>query len=191
MTEFDKFLVVEKLDIHNYVPWSIKMKFFLVTKGLWGAVNGTEDEIDHAKSEKALALIGLNVKDHHLSTINAYETAGEAWEKLQSTYRAKTEARRMQLRRELTSLRLREDRNSYEPLTKYFSRALDIRDQLEAIGQTVDAQDLKLAVLSGLPSTYDTAMQILTMAKETADLPELLSLLLPVEQTKLVENMLM
>jgi len=175
MTDTEK-VTIGKFDVYNYIPWSIKIKFLLVTKGLWAAIDGAET--DDIKSQKALALIGLHVKDHHLSTINACRTAKEAWDKLQTTYKAKTEARRMQLRRDLTSLRMHDG----EPLTKYFSRATDIRDQLEAIGHTVDKDDLRLAILSGLPKEYETAVQIIVMTHTATELPELLHKLLPIEQ---------
>lgn len=48
---------VELLDVDNYGTWRSKMKFFLITKGLWTAVTG--DSVDEEKDGKALAQIGL------------------------------------------------------------------------------------------------------------------------------------
>ena len=45
---------VELLDVDNYATWRSKMKFLLITKGLWTAVTG--DSMDEEKVAKALAL---------------------------------------------------------------------------------------------------------------------------------------
>ena len=108
MADTDKFLV-EKLGVGNYATWSIKMKHLLIHKGLWTAVATGEG----ASDEKALALIMLTVQDFHLSTLAECETAKEAWDKLASTYKAKSLARRTMLRKELTSLKM----DANEPLT--------------------------------------------------------------------------
>jgi gag-polypeptide of LTR copia-type len=47
-------------------------------------------------------LILLNVRDQHLSTVRRCSTAKEAREALQKVYATKNEARRLQLKRELT-----------------------------------------------------------------------------------------
>lgn len=105
--------VVERLDVDNYATWSIRMQAYLMVKGLWDVVAG--DSTDAAADKKALAQIILHVMDHHLSTLVACPTAKDAWEALKATYEAKTNARKLLLRRELTQLKM----GATEPLTVY------------------------------------------------------------------------
>ncbi|GAB4823785.1 hypothetical protein N2152v2_010831 [Parachlorella kessleri] len=95
---------VELLDVDNYATWRSKMKFLLITKGLWAAVVG--DSIDRDEDAKALALIGLHVKDLHLPVLERCTTAKGAWEQLEAVYQAKSNARKRQLRKELSQLRM-------------------------------------------------------------------------------------
>ena len=75
-------VVIEPLDVENYGTWSLRMKALLVHKGLWKAVEGSSGTSTD-DSDKALALVMLNVKDHHLTTLASCKTAKEAWESLQ------------------------------------------------------------------------------------------------------------
>jgi dienelactone hydrolase len=77
------------------------MKALLISKGLWTAVVA-ETPSDATQDQKALAQIILHVKDHHLMTVGNCDTAKIAWETLKNTYEAKTNARKLLLRRELT-----------------------------------------------------------------------------------------
>ncbi len=118
--------VVEPLDIDNYGVWKTRMEAYLVSKGLAGplttdppedaAARAAWDEVDG----KAKALIIMSVKDHHLATLVQSESTKQAWQALESMFQAKTNARRLQLRREMNDLR----KEGGEPLTKYINRAL-------------------------------------------------------------------
>ena len=104
---------IDPLGVDNYKVWSQKIKFLLISKDLW---EGIEDPSKHeAQSRKALSIIGLNVENHHLGEIEACKTAKEAWELLETTYKSKTNARKMQLRLEMQSLKMR----SGEPVSMY------------------------------------------------------------------------
>ena len=82
----------------NFATWRPKMKFLLITKGLWTPIAG--NNTDAEKDAKALALIGLHVKDHHLPVLDRCTNAKSAWEQLESTFQAKSSARKLQLRKE-------------------------------------------------------------------------------------------
>ncbi|GAQ92838.1 hypothetical protein KFL_011620050 [Klebsormidium nitens] len=70
-----------------------------------GRVAGTVQK----KAKKALSIIGLNVEDHHLGSIEECKTAKEAWDLLEKTYKSKTNAKKMQLRQELHSLKMKSE----------------------------------------------------------------------------------
>ena len=179
MSELDKY-GVKKLDVDNYATWAVKMRFLLVTKGLWDAVRARGDGegvVDAADDAKALALIGLCVEDHHLPTVEDCETARQAWQALESVYRARSMALVLKLKRELSQLSKRPG----EGITKYIARARSVRDQLQAAGHAVSAEDVVLAVLAGLPSEYDMLVTVLENADAAPSLDEVLAKALLVE----------
>lgn len=177
MSDLDRF-AVDKLDVDNYATWAMQMKFYLITKKLWKAISGaTADERNEADA-MALAYIGLSVRAHHLPVIARSETAKEAWETLEKLYKDKSNAKRLQLKRELTQLQMA----AGESVIKYVARAENIRDQLQAAGTEVTSDDLVLSVLSGLPREYDTIVRIITSSKDKLDLAVVTPQLLQEEQ---------
>ena len=176
MSDVDRF-AIERLDVDNYATWSTRMRLLLVSKGLWTAVKG-QLSVDSNTDEQALAFIGLCVRDHHLPTIARCETAKQAWEALEAVYQARSTARRLQLKRELNSLKKRPD----EELTKYVARAKDIRDQLAAAGKGPDDQEVTMSLLAGLPSEYDVLVTVLETSDTLLDPDSVLAKLLTVEQ---------
>jgi len=151
---------VELLGPHNYITWRARMRFHLTAKDLWAAIVG--DNPSAAISAKALAQIGLYVKPELLSTIERCTTAKEAWDTLQRIYQANTVARKLQLRRELNTIKMA----TTETLTQYFTRGQDIQDQLRAMGHNVDDTDVAFALLAGLPSTFDTIITVIENGTE-------------------------
>ena len=182
MADIDKISAIEKLDVDNYATWSIRMRALLITKGLWGVCKETPADLEagRAPDEKALAMIILCVKDCHLSTLAKCQTAKEAWDTLEQVYQAKSNARRLQLKRELNALSKGED----EPLTSYVARAKAIRDQLVAVGHTISDEDVVLPLLAGLPAEYDTLVEILLASDDKLDLEKVQAKLLQVEQRR-------
>ena len=175
-SEIDK-PVVERLDVDNYATWKTRMRFLLITKGLWSAISA--EEVDPDTDLKALAQIGLYVKEHHLATLERFATAKAAWQHLEELYQAKSNARKLHLRKELTQLKMR----TAEPLTKYVARAQDIQAQLRAAGHEVGDTEVAWSVLAGLPSEYDTVVTVLETATERdMRLDDILPKLLQVEQ---------
>eukprot|EP00951_Prasinocladus_malaysianus_P029991 scaffold279837_cov17-Prasinocladus_malaysianus.AAC.1 len=81
-------------------------------------------------NEKALAEIGLHVKDHHLPLVAGCTRAQEAWSKLEGIYKSRGQARKIQLRKELNTLR----KEPSEPVSKYVARAKALKQELAAIG---------------------------------------------------------
>jgi hypothetical protein len=135
------------------------MRFVLVNKGLWSAVetDAPDDSASQAeknayqeKSLKALALIGLSVEDYHLATVGNAASAKAAWEALKNLYAQQSMALVVDLKRSLGDLRLKQG----ESITEYIGRAVEIQSQLQAAGHTLSDQDLILQVLCGLPDEY-------------------------------------
>ena len=68
--------VVERLDVDNYATWRVRMRFLLISRGLWSAVMG--EDVNAENDLKALALLGLYVKEHHLPLMERCKTVGNA-----------------------------------------------------------------------------------------------------------------
>lgn len=167
---------VELLDVDNYATWEQRMKYLLITRGLWTAV-ASNGGVDPDTDQKALALIGLYVKEHHLTALKRCKTAREAWQQLEAVYQAKSNARKLQLKRELAQLKM----GTAEPLTKFVARAIDIQDQLRAAGHEISDQEVAWAVLAGLPPQYDMMATVLTATEKDLRLDDILPKLLQVE----------
>ena len=168
---------LDKLDVDNYATWSSRIRWLLVSKGLWDAVE-QGPEPDRVADQKALACIGLAVKDHHLPTLATCNSARAAWTALETTYKAKSVAQRLQLKRQLNTFK----KGPGEPVVLYIARAKALRDQMAAAGLLVQDEEISTSVLAGLPSEFDVLATVLETSDMKLDLDMLLGKLLIVEQ---------
>ena len=177
---------ITKLDLDNYHTWTVQVKCWLVTKGLfkWTQASpaaGEEGEAvpaaDQESDATALAYIGMTLTEQHLPTFSECETAKDAWDAFAKLFKSKSKARRMQLKSEMSSLA----KQPGEPLVKYFSRAKHLKSQLLSVGTTVPDDELALSVLNGLPAEYQTLRTVLTASDDDMSLDELMPKLLVVE----------
>jgi hypothetical protein len=122
------------------------------------------------ESQGALALIGLHVKDHHLGKVAATKTAKELWDDLETTYKSKSNTRKMLLRREIDTL-----------ISMYVARAKDLYKNLIAEGSDMKPEELAFAILAGLPDEYGTLVTILEATSEKMSAKKMLPLLLQTE----------
>jgi transposase InsO family protein len=97
---------------------------------------------------------------------------------LENTFQAKTNARKLQLRREMNSLR----KEGAEPLTRYFNRALTKWAELTTTGHEMRENEAVWSALNGLPKQYGTALAILEASEVELTFSAALSKLLVVEQ---------
>ena len=181
MSDTQKFSI-EKLDVENFPTWRVKMKYVLINKGVYKAVELGDDAVDVVDKEmdqKAMALIGLHVQDHNLHILEESTSAKDAWIRLENIYKSKSNARKLMLKKELNNLRKEDE----EPLTKFVSRAKGLRDQLCAAGLEVKSEEVVWAVMAGLPREYDVIVTVLQTAEQLDDVDVLLSKLLIIEQS--------
>ena len=172
---------VELLDTDNYGTWSTRTKLELMKKTLWSVVqNGfaKDDKQAATDNDKAYALIGLRVKDYHLNTVAGTTSAKELWETLASSFKAKTNARRLLLRKEMNTLSKRAD----EQIHQYVARGKSIWTDLVATGYDCKESEVTLSVLAGLPTEYDIIVTVLTATDEELALDDIIPKLLPMEQ---------
>lgn len=155
------------------------MKHYLVVKELWDPVQpGDGVAVNQQQDAKALASIVLCVADHHKSLLDSCETSQQAWDALKAVYTAQSNAKRLQLLREMHNLKLQPG----EALTVYCSRARGIRNQLLAAGHELAEEAVVWSVLAGLPSDYESMVNIIQAGTDALELDDILPKLMLVEQ---------
>ncbi len=175
---------MEPLDVDNYNVWKIRMTAYLIHKNLYSPIT-TVPPTDAAElvtwketDRKAKSLIIMNVRDHHLATVEKCTTAKDAWTVLSDMHQSKVNARKLQLRREMNNLR----KEGGEPLTKYFNRAMTKWTELTSTGHDMKETDAVWSALAGLPKQYSTAIAIMESSSEELKFSSALSRLLLIEQ---------
>src|SRR6476469_8289212 len=166
MAEADK-IRIEPLTVSNYPTWSVRMKMLLVFKDLW---EGIEPGTDKKKSELAKALIGLNVSPEYALTVEDQPDAKTAWEYFKNLFKGKSNARILQLKRDLSSLRQKPG----ELVATYASRARDVFSELKALGESVKDDELAFNVLNGLRAEFETIRTILLASDKSLRLEAIL-----------------
>jgi hypothetical protein len=84
--------------------------------------------------------------------VAAAKTAKELWDDLETTYRSKSNARGMLLRREIYTLKL----GSGEPISMCVARPEDLYKNLCVAASDMKLEELAFAILAGLPDEYGT-----------------------------------
>jgi hypothetical protein len=84
-------------------------------------------------------------------------------------YERKNINRKMNLRTQLKNTRVQKG----EMIQEYFSRILEFKEQLEAIGDTIDKDKLIMKALNGLTRPWDAFIQTICARKETLKLDNL------------------
>ncbi|KAK9822062.1 hypothetical protein WJX74_004518 [Apatococcus lobatus] len=175
MEDLSRSLGIERLDLDNYSSWCVRVKCLLVSKGLWKPTQETpaDEELD----AKSLAVIGMTLAQQHLATFAECETAKQAWDAFAALFKSKSQARRLQLKGELTSFH----KESGEALVNYLARAKHLRAQLKSVGTDLKEDELCLSVLNGLPAEYETVATVLTTSDVELTLDAMLTKLLVYE----------
>ncbi len=158
--------------------WSVQTKCWLGSKDLFRWIKqkpaAGEDSVvsaaDRAADSKALYIIGMTLTEEHYTLFEECETAMEAWEALANLFKNKSQARRLQLKTEMSNLRM----ETGESLTKYFARAKRLKSQLASVGTQVPDDELALTVLAGLPDEYAMIRKIMVNTDKALSMDEVL-----------------
>ena len=166
------------LNENNYNIWHPKCKQFLIFNDVWTAIipGTSEEEILHGP--RAKAIIMLNMDEFMSMHVHDCITAKEVWDELAQINKSNNAGRLFYLHKELNSIQLGPD----ESIMKYSSRILDIRENLEAGGQSCPTYQLINAFLNGLPTEYDTVVKIIITGGKMDKLNDVISILKSEEQ---------
>lgn len=129
-----KSVLVVPLKANNYPTWKVQCRMALMKEGLWGIVNGKERAPPEREAEKlakfmsrrdrALAVIVLSVDPTLLYLLGDPDDPVVVWEKLASQFQKKTWANKLNLRKRLYSLQLKECRSISRSLLRYLRNLL-------------------------------------------------------------------
>jgi hypothetical protein len=117
-----------------------------------------EDEAK-AKYKKNLVkekrTIADSIKDHLIPHVSSLTTPKQMFDALSRSYEGKNINRKMTLRTQLKNVKLQ----SSETIQSYFTRVYRIKEQIEAIGDTIKEAELVMTTLNGLPRSWESFIQ--------------------------------
>ena len=166
MASESRVVTVIPLNGLNYATWKVQCRMALLKEGLWGIVSLTEQSRDVkdknfpkflARKDKALATIVLTVQPSLLYLIGDPEDPSEVWQKLESQFQKRTGANKLQLRRKLISLRLKES----DSVQEHIKAMNKIFDGLSVIGDPISDEDRVVHLLASLPESHNVLVTAL------------------------------
>ena len=116
-----------------------------------------EPEEDEAKAKhkksliRAKRIIADTIKDHLIPHVSSLKTPKQMFEALSRLYEGKNIDRKMTLRTQLKNVKMQDS----ESIQSYFTRVSQIREQIEAIGDSVEEAELVMTTMNGLPRPWD------------------------------------
>ena len=148
----------------------------LMKEGLWGIVNGTETPPDVSQADKyakfmarrdrALATIVLSVDPTLLYLLGDPENPVIVWKKLLDQFQKKTWANKLELRRKLYLLQLKDG----ESVQKHIKAMTEIFDNLSVIGDPIEEEDRVVHLLASLPESFG---MLVTALEANTDVPKM------------------
>ena len=123
-------LILEENDLDNYVE---------------GEVQAPEEEEAKAKHKKEMIranrIIADSIKDHLIPRVSSLETPKQMFDALSRMFEGRNINRKMTLRQQLKNVKMQ----SSESMHSYFSRAQQIKEQLESIGDSVENDEIVIS----------------------------------------------
>jgi hypothetical protein len=147
----------------NFRAWKYRVMLILEENDLEGFVENEveEPEGDEAKAKhnknlvKAKRIIANSIKDHLIPHVSSLKTLKQMSDALSRLYEGKNINWKMTLRTQLKNVKMQ---NS-ETIQSYFTRVSQIKEQLEAIGDTIEEVELVMTTLNGLPKSWESFIQ--------------------------------
>jgi hypothetical protein len=156
--------LVDKLEgVENFHSYKYRIGIILEESDLERFVKEEVPEpIDVADKEKhqkdtirAKRIIADSIKDHLIPQVSSKKTPKEMCDSLTILYEGKNINRKMNLRTQLNNTRMQKR----ETIQEYFSRISEFKEQLEAIGDTIDEDELIMMTLNGLTRPWYAFIQ--------------------------------
>ncbi|KAL5719096.1 hypothetical protein ACHQM5_011921 [Ranunculus cassubicifolius] len=172
---------VSEFDGENYDFWCVRMRTLFISRDLLEYVEDgfkvPEDKTslssadatklrEHIKKDaKALLLIQEGVTKPIFPRIINATTSKEAWDILEREFRGSKQVKTVKLqslRREFENLRMKDS----ELLKDYFTRFLDVVNQMKTYGEVIADQKVVEKILISLPERYDSIVSVIEQTKD-------------------------
>jgi hypothetical protein len=152
--------LVEKLEgIDKFHAWKYRIGLILVENDLSifikEEVEEPEDVIEKGKHHKDSIMVQRiivdSIKDHLIPYVSSKKTPKNIFYALIKLYEGKNINRKMNLKTQLKNTKMQKG----EMIQEYFSRISEIKEQLKAIGDTIDEDKFVITTLNGLARPWD------------------------------------
>ncbi|XP_057837498.2 uncharacterized protein LOC131047712 [Cryptomeria japonica] len=156
--------VEDKLDgAANYTSWKFRLPIVLEENDLLNYVKSVVDEPsdDSEKAQwrknnfMARKILIDSIKDHLVPVISKLDSAKEMFECLQSLYEFNNIGRALALRRQLLHIKMARG----ESVVSFFMKITELKDQLNAIRDSIEDKDLVMLAMNGLPHSWESFIQ--------------------------------
>ncbi len=171
-----KTVTVAPLSGKNYPTWKVQCRMALMRESLWSIVNGSEHPPPTSETQKyekyiacknrALAMIVLSVDPVLLYLIGDPEDPVAVWKKLADQFQKKTWATKLELRRKLHSLRLKDG----DSVQEHVKAMTEIFDGLSVAGDPVSDEDRAVHLLANLPESFN---MLVTALEANPEVPKI------------------
>jgi hypothetical protein len=104
---------------------------------------------------RAKRIIVDSIKDNLIPHVSSMKTPKQMFDALSRLFEGKNINQKMTLRTQLKNVKMQ---NS-ESIQSYFTRVSQIKEQLEAIGDSVEEAELVMTTLNGLPRSWESFIQ--------------------------------
>jgi hypothetical protein len=163
--------LVDKLEgVENFRAWKYRIGFILeendlarfIKEEVSESVNAAEKTKHQKDTIRAKRIIADSIKDHPIPYVSSKKTPKEMFDALNRLYEGKNINQKMNLRTQLKNTRMQKG----ESIQGYFSRISQFKEQLEAIGDTIDEDELIMTALNGLTRPWDAFIQTICARTE-------------------------
>jgi hypothetical protein len=163
--------LIDKLEgVENFHAWKYRIGLILEENDLARFVKEElpepEDAAEKAKHQKdtirAKRIIADSIKDHLIPYVSSKKTPKEMFDALTILYEGNNINWKMNLRTQLKNTRMQKG----EMIHEYFSRISEFKEQLEALEDTIDEDELIMTTLNGLTIPWDAFIQTICARKE-------------------------
>ena len=152
----------------------------ILGKELRPGTAGTDQDKFDDRNREAVMLLKLSVADDQLPQIPSGKTAAEIWQQLKELHETSDKSRAFFLKNQLFSIMMDE----HMSLQEHLNKIKDIRDQLEAIGRTMEEEDMVVITLKSLPKSYEHFIETLNITNVDLKFSDLCTKLLQKDRWK-------
>ena len=186
--------VIVPLNGKNHLTWKVQCQMALMKDSVWDIVSGTEeapgeDNADArrkfmARRDRTLMIIVLAVDPLLLYLLGDPEDLKAVWKKLEEQFQPKTWSNKLQFRRKLYALKLKEGGS----VNEHKKTMNEIFEGLAVIGDAVSEEDRVVHLLACLQQSYNVLVTALDAQSENIPKWKLVTERLLHQESKLKEK---